>query len=284
MIGRSYSTGIPLLKEVVEHVYIVAYKEETKELEKSFLKEGFEYTVIRPKYTKEEKKYSPIIRCLLNHTNAWKRCTEHKGLVIVTEADFVPVVGFADLPIPFDIRYKDTTWGWLYACGPVLYELRKKVFARGHSAAPVATLLGSNVARILLDFATIELENHDPHEYSLWDTYIRMYAQKKRGVISYIPFRHYGEHGGMPNPEHKKAGLTSTHRADVLYGRLHFLPDYAQGSKKRFLVIRAYAKLRGIGRVLLGRYLEKPTLRKTKGIKHKLYLCKYGISRLLSIY
>ncbi len=282
MNGKNNSTDIPLLKEVVEHTYIVAYKEDTSFLQKALAREGFKATVMRPNYSKKEKNYSAIIRCLINHANVWKECTERTGIILIVEDDFVPVVGLSSLPLPFRESVKNTSFGYLYACGPTLYELFEDRYVRGHAASTAAYLITAPVAKILLAFYKEELSTKDPHRHHGWDTYLRMYVQK-RGIRTFLPFRQYGEHGGMPNPEHAEKGLPP-HRADVLYGRLHFLPDYARGSKKRFLAIRAYAKLRGIGRLLLGRYLEKPTLRNTKGIKHKLHLCKYGISRLLSIY
>lgn len=273
----------PLLKEVVEHIYIVAYKEDVTKLQNALSKEGFKSTVIRYTYTEEEKKYSPIIRGLLTHSIAWKCCAKNSGLTIVVEADFVPVKGFSCLPVPFDINRKDESWGWLYTCGPALYDLYRDGFARGHSAAPVATLLGPTIAKVLLDFASEYLKKKNPYQYSPWDTQVRIYAQK-RGIMSFLPFRNYGEHGGIPDPDHKLAGLTATHRADVLYGKLHFLPPYAKGSKIKFLKTRMWAKSRGFGRLVLGRYIERPTLIRTKGFHNKYRLLLYSLNRLLSFY
>ena len=105
---------------------------------------------------------------------------------------------------------------------------------------------------------------------------------QRRGINSYIAFRNYGEHGGYANPEHAHAGLAAiTHRADVLMSKLHFLPDYAGSKKSIFLKTRLYAKIRGWGRLLLLRVLEKPTLIHSR---QRWRLINYAVSRLLSIY
>ena len=111
-----------------------------------------------------------------------------------------------------------------------------------------------------------------------------MFAQK-RGVNTYIPFRSYGEHGGTPNWEHREAGINPTHRADVLWGRLHFLPLYAKGSIIVYLICRARAKIRAILRLLSGRFVEFPLLLNSSiPINQKIRLVLFGIRRLVSIW
>lgn len=268
------------LVDVVEHVYVVAYTEDTRPLEAALQSEGFESTVIRPEYTEAEKTYSQTVRVLLSHTNAWRRCAEHRGLTMVVEADFVPVQGLASLPLPFEAALSATAWGWLYTQGPVLYEMVAERYGRGHSASPVATLFGPETAQILLEFAAEEFEANDPHEYSLWDTRIGAYA-KRRGARSYLGYRNYGEHGGLANPEHRRAGLTPTHRADVLWGKLLFLPPYARGSRATFARTRLWGKAWGIGRLVLGRYLQMATIRREQGWHHKWNLLRFSLFRLL---
>jgi hypothetical protein len=77
-----------------------------------------------------------------------------------------------------------------------------------------------------------------------------------RGIESYFPYRHYGEHGGHGNPEHAAAGLGRPHQADALQGRLAFLPSYAKGSELRFWTVRLRARVWGFLRLVTGRVLE----------------------------
>ncbi len=91
------------------------------------------------------------------------------------------------------------------------------------------------------------------------------------GAKCFMPYRQYGEHGGVSNPEHAKSligfakritilgrlGLGKNHHAETLYGPLQFLPLYAGGSRIRFLVIRLEAKVIGLLRLLGGRVVSK---------------------------
>ena len=268
----------------IERAYVVAYQEDTSLLEKALEEEGFSVRMIRASYSEEELTYSRTFRCLLGHRSAWARCAGREGLSMVVEADFVPVKGMGRLPLPFDIEKKNEAWGWLYTGGARIYELDEKNFARGHSATPVATVLGPTAARVLVDFADEEFEIHGPRKYTLWDTYVRMYAQK-RGIMSYMPYRCYGEHGGIPNPEHAIAGTNPVHRAGVLWRPLHFLPMYARKSYSRFVFFRALAKLKGIAQLLTGRYVELAILRNNRiKSKDKIRMLAYGAIRLCSIY
>lgn len=109
------------------------------------------------------------------------------------------------------------------------------------------------VAQKLLIFAQTEVFARNPHEYSGWDS--RMgYWLKEQGIESYMPYRYYGEHGGRPNSEHRRAGFRPHHRADVLFGSLAFVPAYAEGSVLRFLALRARARLWGLARLAGGRF------------------------------
>ena len=80
------------------------------------------------------------------------------------------------------------------------------------------------------------------------------------GAEAYIPFRHYGEHGGLANPEHRQLGRLSregTHRADILAKRLRFMPDYAEGSYVKFFNERCKNRILGWARLLSGRWIAK---------------------------
>jgi hypothetical protein len=271
--------------DCIKKVFIVAYKEDTSLLEAALKKEGFlSISVIRPSYTQTELEYSRTSRCLLNHKNAWMECCKNDGLFMILEADFVPVIGIGQLPLMFDFNKKESSWGWLYTGGARLYELDKNNYGRGHSACPVATIMGQNTARVLIDFVNNEFEKHNPREYTLWDTYIRMYAQKY-GIMSFIAYRNYGEHGGIPNPEHAAEYINPIHRAEVLWGPLHFLPLYAKGSAIKFILCRIVAKMRGVARLLVGRYIELALLKNSDiSSKKKIIMIFYGVKRLISLY
>ncbi len=271
--------------DCITKVFIIAYKEDTSLLEVALKKERFlSISVIRPLYTQTELEYSRMSRCLLNHKNAWTKCCENDGLSMVLEADFVPVIGMGQLPLMFDFNKRESAWGWLYTGGARLYELDKNNYGRGHSACPVATIMGSKAARVLIDFVDNEFVKHDPREYTIWDTYIRMYAQKY-GIMSYLSYRNYGEHGGIPNMEHSAAGIKPTHRADVLWGPLHFLPLYAKGSVIQFIFSRIVAKMRGVARLLVGRYIELALLKESDiSSRNKIIMIFYGVKRLISLY
>lgn len=275
--------GQPAIRDVVGQVLILAYKEDTSRLEEALSREGLASMVVRPDYSAQELTYSQTVRVLINHLNAWRLCASRDHLTIVLEADFVPCQGFGGFSLPFSEGMSSRAWGWLYTCGMSIYELAREdrsVYARGHSAAPVATVLGPEAARILVEFAERELRENDPHSYSYWDTYARMFLQE-RGVSSYMAFRNYGEHGGLANPEHRTAGLSAAaHRADVLMGELHFLPAYARGSMAAFLWVRLLAKMRGVGRLLGLRVLERSVLLHSP---QRLDLMNYAISRLFSL-
>jgi hypothetical protein len=273
------------LKDVVEKVYIVAYRENTEKLEFALRKEGFSVAVVRPNYTMKELTYSQSTRVLINHLNAWRCCANHQGLTIIVEADFVPCKRMGESPLPFDITMMHHAWGWLYAVGPTIYELikyQKKIYARGHAAGAVAIILGPEAAKIFVEFGERELFEKDPFSYSVWDTYIRMYAQQ-RGIYGFIAYRNYGEHGGVPNPEHKKAGLPSTNRSEVMMSALCFMPEYANNNILKYMMIRIYAKLRGVGRLLFFRFLEISTLRKAT-YSERYQLIKYAVVRLITLH
>jgi hypothetical protein len=110
------------------------------------------------------------------------------------------------------------------------------------------------LARLLIEFAETEVLTKDPNSYSGWDSELGFWLNA-RGTECFLPYRHYGEHGGLPNPEHEAANLRSSHRADLLAGPLAFLPTYARGSRMRFAWVRLRARGWGLVRLLAGRYL-----------------------------
>jgi hypothetical protein len=273
----------PALKDCVERVCILAWREDTGRLEQALAAEGFRVEVVRATYSAEEMAASRVIRCLLNHRGVWARCAAQAGLWMTVEADFVPCRGLGSLPLPYPWELRHRAWAWLYAGGPRLYERLPGGGLRGHACATVAGVMGPEVAAALVDFADAEIAQRGLASLSPWDTYLQ-YHLKKRGLLSFFPFRQYGEHGGIPNPEHATAGMgqNGAHQADALWGPLHFLPAYAKGSRLRYGCFRARAKALGAARFLTGRFVEPLTLRRAPDGRTRLRLLATGIHRLLS--
>ena len=247
----------PKIGDLVKRTIIVAYREDTSALEQALQAEGLIPEVQRPTYTQEQMRYSRTIRCLLNHSAAWRKAAETPGCTLVVEADFVPCSGLAALPAPFNpARHGPLAWAFLYAGGPRLLDVSEAPFLQGHASCPVALLVSPGVAPHLVAFAERLLrETPDLAAYSQWDTIFQWHIMGS-GARCYMPWRHYGEHGGLPNPEHNstsaglvaRLGLAGNHHAECLMGPLAFLPPYAQGSRGRFLRTRLVAKLVGLGR------------------------------------
>jgi hypothetical protein len=275
----------PALRDCVKQTFILAWREDTTALECALRQEGFVAEVLRPHYSAQEMTFSRMTRCLMNHRSAWRACARREGLSMVLEADFVPCVGLGAMPPPFPWETREKAWGWLYAGGPRLYEVWPGGYLRGHAACPVATVMSPTVAGVLLDFAEAELAHNDPQAYFPWDTYVQ-YHGKRHGVMSFIPFRQYGEHGGVPNPEHASGGMSMSgaHQAEALRGPLHFLPAYARGSRWRYRQVRLHAKLRGFGRLVSGRFVEPKTLRSYGFTRAGARLLAIGFGRLLTPY
>lgn len=256
------------LKHQLAQSLIIAYREDTSELERALAAEGVSARVLRPAYTEVELTYSRTIRCLLNHANAWRAAADAPGLTLIVEADFVPCVGFGDLPLPWDPAARgDQAWGYLYSAAPRIFGCLPDGTLPGHSATTVAYVVSPCVAAWLCDYVREEMTRHgDLTTYSLWDTQYQWHMMG-RGATCFMPFRNYGEHGGIANREHGQAGIGvakrvrllswlgvgRNHHADVLYARLKFLPLYAQGSRRRLWRTRLEAKLLGWLKLLTGR-------------------------------
>jgi hypothetical protein len=265
----------------VKSSYVIAYNEDVGALKTSLIKEGLSPEVIRPDYSEEERGYSGAVRCMLNHVNAWKKINEGDGLSLVVESDFVPVRGLGSLPLPFPESKADCALGYLYAGGATLFDVHPenlRIYGRGHASCTVAYVIGPEAARCLLEFAENELQTQDLAEHNLWDCRIRMFLQE-RGVTSWLPYRQYGEHGGIPNPEHARAGHNPSHQSDTLYGPLHFIPAYARQSYLRYRVVRVKARMRGIGRLIFNRYVHLHDCRRAKANGTLLSLLQFSIQR-----
>jgi GR25 family glycosyltransferase involved in LPS biosynthesis len=253
------------LSDYIEQVFIIAYKEPTETLEKCMREEGFTCEVLRQKHLPEYKDYSNSYLCLLNHCQAWKRIIKENKPTLITEADFVPVVNFSQLPLPFDPSKKDVGIAWLYTCAPQVYYVSPEGFATGFSTSAVAYIVTPEAAKVLITLEEKIKQEPGPESYSSWDSTIDALLREQK-LKNYLPFRCYGEHGGLPNLEHYRNNLSKTHRADVLYGSLAFLPIYAQKHSNPMLAFwweRLQARIKGIGRLLAGKYLRLAILRRS---------------------
>src|SRR5262245_26403368 len=145
-------TSAPTLRQVSSGVLIVAHKEVTAPLRQALLAEGFCVDEVRGPYTPEQLKFSAIMRCLVNHANAWKIAAHRDQPTIIVEADFVPVKGFGDLPVPAPAEKLNNSLAYLYSIGPQVWDLVGMNVGRGHGGGAVALLIPPRVAMLLLQF------------------------------------------------------------------------------------------------------------------------------------
>lgn len=271
------------LADRVSQVFVIAYKEPTELLEKALIREGFTCQVLRQEPNPAFKGFSPSYLCLLNHRRAWEQAIRTSRPVLVVEADFVPVIGMGSLPLPFNSTQPDVGIAWLYTCAPQIYSISPEGYAQGYSASTVAYIVTPQGARCLLELADEIRTTVGPTAYSSWDSTIDNFLRRHK-LKNYIPFRNYGEHGGKPNPEHRHNGLSASHRADVLYGKLAFSPLYAtiQGTTPlTFPLARLMARYKGIARLASGRFLRFKILRNSSVPGR---LLKFAIGRHLSMW
>lgn len=271
------------LVDCLSKVLIIACKESTDLLEAVLTKEGFQVEVLRQEQKPEYQNFSRSYLCLMNHRRAWEQAVAASQPTLIIEADFVPVLGFGKLPLPFNLEGNDVGVSWLYTCAPQVYSVSKEGYAEGFSVSTVAYIVTPQGARCLRELAEEIQEKNGSNAYSSWDSTVDTFL-RARNLKNYIPFRNYGEHGGLPNLEHYKNGLSKTHRADVLYGKLAFLPLYAaeeRGGYLKLLSARLEARLKGIARLATGRFLR---LRVVQGSKFPARLLSFAIGRQLSVW
>lgn len=242
------------LRELCPNVLIVRHNEDTRILKNFLINESFTVDEVCGPYTTEQLSYSAAMRCFVNHANAWRIVSATEQPTIIVEADFVPVKGFGNLIAPVPPDKINQSLVYLYSVGPQIWDLAIPSCARGHGGGMVALVIFPSVARLLLDFFDEEIKVNPFGEYSAFDAKVG-YWLKRKGLESYIPYRHYGEHGGIGNPEHRKAGLGRPHQADVLQERLAFMPSYAKQSRFILWRTRLRARVWGMLRLLAGRYL-----------------------------
>ena len=270
-----------LLGDSISKVFIIASKESTQQLEEALSKEGFLHEVLRQETKPEYQTFSRSYLCLMNHQRAWERAVQEDKLTLIIEADFVPVRNFAKLPLPFNPNQSDVGICWLYTCAPQVYSVSSDGYAEGFSTSAVAYIVTPQAARCLLDLAEEVTEKQGATTYSTWDSTIDSFLRQRK-LKNYIPWRNYGEHGGLPNPEHHQNNLSRTHRADVLYGQLAFMPLYAGNEKDgiKFLTVRLQARLKGISRLATGRFLRLKVL---QGSNVRARLLSFAVLRHFSL-
>lgn len=260
----SASPKLPTLRETIGQTFVIAYREDTTVLESVLRQERLTYEILRQQEGEIPSDFARSYACLLNHCKAWRRVISSGQCALILEADFVPVRGMVDLPTLCDIKDDRTGIAWLYTCASQLYYVTTEGFAEGFSVSTVAYMVTPNAAIALLELAEqIRLE-YGERSYSPWDSKAEVFL-RSRSLLSYIPFRNYGEHGGIPNPEHiqnrdRWKQISRCHRADRLYGKLAFLPAYASNDWE-FWQVRSYAWVKGLGRLLLGKFLRWKVVR-----------------------
>lgn len=262
------------LVDLIGHTFILAYQEKTEQLTTFLSNAGCKVEVLRQIHRSEYKHYSRSYLCLLNHRKAWERALLSEQPTLIVEADFVPVANFAKLPVPFDPADKNLGIAWLYTCAAQIYNITDQGYAQGYSTAMVAYVVTKESAWRLIELAEAVKADPGPETYTPWDSGIEYYL-RDRNFHNYVPWRNYGEHGGIPNPEHRQNNLSTTHRADVLYGPLAFDPPYEQVLKER-----TYGRVKGLGRLLLNKYLRGPVL---QGSAHPGRLLRFAIGRQLTL-
>lgn len=270
------------LSNYIHKALIIAYKEDTSQLEACLTEQGFNCAVMRQKHQPEHQNFSSSYLCLLNHLRAWQSAAASEQTTLIVEADFVPVKGLGHLPLPYDPARPNVGLAWLYTCAPQIYSVTAAGHAIGYSTSMVAYLVTPAAARYLQVFADKIMSTLAPTQYSSWDSSIEAFLRQQK-LDCFVPWRNYGEHGGRPNVEHRQAGLSAAHRADVLYGPLAFMPPYATTSYVAALQVfttRLKARSKGMARLFLGKYVRWKIVRKSST---RWRLLKFATGRYLTL-
>jgi hypothetical protein len=200
-------------RDVVERAILLAWKEDVSPLVNALCQEGILSIVNRADYSAEELCFSRASRTFLNHRDAWEKASQLPGYTLICESDFVPCRGLGYFPV-FWPTCDDNAWGYLYQGSPCLLALmisNGRIFLRGHTAPLVAYVVNSTVAKVMLEFFEYEASRYDFREYFNFDAHLQWYIMGK-GAKAFIPWRHYGEHGNLPNKEHPRLRKTSRSR------------------------------------------------------------------------
>ena len=272
----SANTSALRLVDCIGQTLVLAHREDTTQLVSTLSAAGCDCTVLRQTHQPAYAAYARSYLCLLNHRRAWEQALTQDQPTLIVEADFVPVTNLGELPPPFDPSDPHLGIAWLYTCAPQIYTISDGGYAAGYSTSMVAYVVTAQSAALLLALADDVTQDPGPTAYSPWDSGIEYYL-RDRNLTNYVPWRNYGEHGGLPNPEHRQNRLSPNHRADVLYGPLAFAPAYSTAESVGRA--RAYARMKGLGRLLLNKYLRWPVL---TGSSQPLALLKFALGRQLT--
>ena len=280
MFGKSPVTRI-ILRNVVSRSLILTCGEKVEPLRSALQAEGLLPQVIVATYSSNELSYALNTRTLMNHYSAWKTASVQEGYTLICESDFVPCRGIGSFPIFWPLQ-DELAYGYLYQGSPRLLALIGDTpYLRGHTAPLVGYVVSPGVAKVFLKFYDYEMSHYKPQEYFTFDAHLQWFAMGQ-GANAYIPLRHYGEHGGFPNPEHLARGRLSragVHRADNLRGPLYFLPPYARGSRMRFIWERLQSRGLGWLRLISGRWIVATNVYKiTRSTRLRMYFV--GMRRL----
>ena len=272
---------VPLMNEVVNQSYVLAYQENVTPLVDALIKERLNPAVLRASYSEEELLYARNTRTFINHYRAWQLASNYyNSYTLICEADFVPCRGIGFFPIFWPID-DSLAWGYLYQGSPrLLAVVGARDYLRGHCGPLVAYVINAHIAGILCDFFHHEMTRYDPRKYFTFDAHLQWFVMG-RGGKAFIPWKHYGEHGGLPNPEHRESGLARAgrHRADNLAGRLHFRPQYAE-SWLDYAAVRVFSHTLGLARFLSNRWIVDTDVYHNN-LKGKLKMQFIGLKRLL---
>jgi len=274
------------LRSLVEKAVVLAYREDTSQLEAALSGEGFAQVVVqRAHYTEPEMAYARNFRCFMNHREAWQEAAGRPGWTMIMEADFVPCAGIGGMPAPVpEAGNPGLKWAFLYTSSPRVFWEEPGGFLRGYQATAVCYLIHGAVAARLLEFWEEEIRLYGVGSYFTFDSHL-CWRLIGKGCEAYFPARSFGEHGGLPNREHREAGglpNAGRHRADVLAAPLAFAPAYAPRMGARFRLVRAGARLRALARLVAGRWVLGVEVRGPRPVRRaRLYWL--GILRQLSL-
>jgi hypothetical protein len=277
----AFEDSNPTLGEVIKQSYVLAYRENVDPLVAALEAEKLNPTVLRPVYSEEEQTYSRNVRTFMNHHNAWLRAAEHDGFTLICEGDCVPCLGVASFPT-FWPQDDPMAWGYLYQGSPrILALVGPEKYVRCHTSPLVAYVVSARVAKVMCEWFDAEMAARDPKDYFSFDALLQ-WSVMGRGCNAFMPMKHYAEHGGMANPEHRAHGMARAgeHRADNLAGPLHFLPQYCDGSQWAYAYARVKERFYGLARLATNRWMVYSDFYPYK-FSNKLEMAAVGLKRLL---
>ncbi len=271
---------MPLLRDTISECIVLCYREDIGDLVRALTQTGFRTTEQRGVYSPEELKRPAAIRCFMNHRDAWRRASQSDGYTLICEADFVPCMDLGSLPVfwPIDDRH---AWGYLYQGSPrVLSLIGSERYIRAHCAPLVAYIVNAHVARMMLEFFDETTARWGTETYYNFEAFLQWDVMGKGGR-AYMPRKHYGEHGGAPQREHKgRTSRDGVHRADNLVRPLAFMPQYAAGSMLKFWSERAIGRALGLGRLATGRWIQDTNVY-SRDLKKTMAMQLLGLRRLV---